>query len=83
MIVIRAALAVALALGALAAPPAAEAQKSEKMVRVGILGIGPVPSPQELSTSVSTNPFWLSMRQPGWIDGQNMVVERRFGETAD
>jgi putative tryptophan/tyrosine transport system substrate-binding protein len=83
MIVIRAALAVALALGALAAPPAAEAQKSEKMVRVGILGLGPIPSPQDLATSVSTNPFWISMRQLGWVDGQNMVVERRFGESAD
>ena len=43
--------------GLLAAPLAAEAQKSEKMARVGILGIGPAPSPQELAKSVSTNPF--------------------------
>jgi hypothetical protein len=83
MMIMHVALAAALAFCLLAAPLAAEAQKSEKMVRVGILGIGPVPSPQELSKSVSTNPFWLSMRQLGWIDGQNMVVERRFGETAD
>jgi putative ABC transport system substrate-binding protein len=67
----------------LAMPLAVEAQKSEKMARVGILGIGPAPSPQELAKSVSTNPFWLSMRQLGWVDGQNMVVERRFGESAD
>jgi putative ABC transport system substrate-binding protein len=67
----------------LAAPRAAKAQKSEKKARVGILGIGPAPSPQELAKSVSTNPFWLSMRQLGWVDGQNMVVERRFGESAD
>jgi len=67
----------------LAAPLAAEAQKSVKMARVGILGIGPTPSPQELSKSVSTNPFWISMRELGWIDGQNMVVERRFGESVD
>ena len=67
----------------LAAPRGVEAQKSEKMARVGILGIGPVPSPQELAKSVATNPFWLSMRQLGWVDGQNMVVERRFGESAD
>jgi putative ABC transport system substrate-binding protein len=66
-----------------AAPLVAEAQKTEKMVRVGILGIGPVPSPQELARSVSTNPFWMSMRQLGWIDGQNMLVERRFGESTD
>jgi putative ABC transport system substrate-binding protein len=67
----------------LAAPRAAEAQKSEKKARVGILGIGTAPSPQELARSVSTNPFWASMRQLGWVDGQNMVVERRFGESAE
>jgi hypothetical protein len=67
-----------LASGLLAAPLVAEAQKSEKLAHVGILGLGPTPSPQELAKSVSTNPFWLSMRQLGWVDGQNMVVERRF-----
>ena len=67
----------------LAAPLVAEAQKSEKMARVGILGYGPVPSPQELARSVSTNPFWMSMRELGWVDGHNMVVERRFGESVD
>jgi putative ABC transport system substrate-binding protein len=72
-----------LAGGLLAAPLVAEAQKSEKMARVGILGIGPAPNPQELAQSVSTNPFWLSMRQLGWVEGQNLVVERRFGESAD
>src|SRR6266849_9805394 len=53
------------------------------MARVGILGIGPAPSQQELAKSVSTNPFWLSMKELGWVDGQNMVVERRFGESAE
>jgi ABC-type uncharacterized transport system substrate-binding protein len=67
----------------LAAPLAAEAQKPAKMPHLGILGIGPAPNPQELAKSVATNPFWLSMRQLGWVDGQNMVVERRFGESAD
>jgi putative tryptophan/tyrosine transport system substrate-binding protein len=67
----------------LAAPLVAEAQKSGKMARVGILGLGSAPSPQELAKSVSTNPFWLAMRELGWVDGQNMVVERRFGESAD
>ena len=67
----------------LVTPFAAEAQKSEKVARVGILNIGPAPSPQELAQSVSTNQFWVSMRQLGWVDGQNMVVERRFGESAD
>ena len=67
----------------LAVPLAAEAQKAVKMARVGILGIGTAPSAQELAKSVSTNPFWLSMRELGWVHGQNMVVERRFGESAD
>jgi len=67
----------------LGAPRAAGAQKSEKKARVGILGIGTAPSPPELAKSVATNPFWLSMRELGWVDGQNMVVERRFGESAE
>jgi putative ABC transport system substrate-binding protein len=69
--------------GVFAAPLAAEAQKSDRIARVGILGVGPSPSPQELAKSVSANAFWLSMRQLGWVDGQNLVVERRFGESAD
>ena len=73
----------ALSGGLLAAPLAAEAQPTGKRARVGVLGVGPTPSPQELAQSVSTNQFWQSMRQLGWVDGQNMVVERRFGESAD
>ena len=67
----------------LAAPLAAEAQTSANLPHVGILGLGPTPSSQELARSVSTNPFWLSMRQLGWVDGQNMIVDRRFGESPD
>src|SRR5712692_8838997 len=76
-------LAVALTVSLALAPLGGEAQKSEKMPHVGILGIGPAPSPQELAKSVATNPLWRSMRQLGWVDGQNMVVERRFGESAE
>jgi putative ABC transport system substrate-binding protein len=66
----------------LAAPLAAEARESTKKVaRVGILGVGPTPSPEDLARSVATNPLWLSMRQLGWVYGENMIVERRFGET--
>ena len=67
----------------LSAPRGAEAQKPVRMARVGVLGIGAAPSPQDLVRSVSTNPFWQSMRELGWVDGQNMVVERRFGESAE
>ena len=68
--------------GLLAAPLAAEAQEStKKMARVGILGAGPTPSPEDLAKSVATNPLWLTMRQLGWAYGENMIVERRFGQT--
>src|SRR5215813_10108241 len=76
-------LGLVLAVIILAAPLATAAQKPEKMARVGILGLGPVPTPQQLAKSVATNPFWLAMRELGWVDGQNMIVERRFGESVD
>jgi putative tryptophan/tyrosine transport system substrate-binding protein len=65
----------------LAVPLAAEAQQSTKVARVGVLGAGPTPSADELAKSVSSNPLWLSMRQLGWRYGENMIVERRFGES--
>jgi putative ABC transport system substrate-binding protein len=67
--------------GLLAAPHAANAQKPAKIARIGILGIGPVPNSEELARSVATNAFWESMRQLGWVEGQNLIVERRFGES--
>src|SRR5262245_12572634 len=73
----------ALALMFLAAPLGIGAQQAARMPRVGILGIGPTPSRQELEKSVAANPFWLSMKELGWVDGKNMLVERRFGESAD
>ena len=60
----------------------AEAQTPGKVARVGILGAGPTPSPEDLAKSVATNPLWLAMSQLGWVYGQNMIVERRFGESA-
>ena len=53
-------LAAVVSLGLALTSLAGEAQPAEKVPRVGILGIGPVPSPQDLAKSVSTNPFWMS-----------------------
>ena len=50
---------------------------------MGVLGVGPTPSPEELARSVSTNPLWLSLKDLGWVIGQNLIIERRFGDTAD
>ena len=67
--------------GLFVAPQVAKAQKSGKVARMGILGVGPVPSPEELARSVATNSFWQSMRELGWVEGQSLIVERRFGES--
>jgi putative ABC transport system substrate-binding protein len=70
----------------LAAPLAAEAQKPGKTARVGYLLVGPAnsaPSREEIAKSAATNPFMLGMKELGWIEGENMVVERRWGESAD
>ena len=32
---------------------------------------------------MSTSPLWRAMKDLGWVYGQNIVVERRFGESAD
>ncbi len=66
--------------GLLATPLAAGAQQPGKIPRVGLLFFGPTPSREERT---GTNPFWLGMKELGWIEGQNLIVERRGGESAD
>jgi integrase len=58
----------------LAAPLVAGAQQARKVARVGFLGIGPFPSQQEIAQS----PFVAAMKERGWVEGQNLVIERRF-----
>ncbi len=58
----------ALALGILAAPLAADAQQPGKVARVGIT----------VSTDVYYDAFLQGLREAGWVAGQNLVVERRF-----
>jgi putative ABC transport system substrate-binding protein len=66
------------------APFAAEAQKSGKIARMGLLLVGPAssaPSREEIAKSQATHEFWLGMKELGWVKGQNLVVERRWGES--
>jgi putative ABC transport system substrate-binding protein len=65
------------AAGLLAAPLAAEAQPAGKVYRLGILSPGAVPEP---SAATSPNLVPIALRELGYIDGQNLVVERRFAE---
>ncbi len=65
-----------LALGGLAAPLAAEAQQAEKVWRVGYLGNTSGPTE-------TTEAFRQGLRELGYIEGQNILVEYRWagGET--
>jgi putative tryptophan/tyrosine transport system substrate-binding protein len=62
-------------LGLLAAPLAVEAQPATKIHRIGFLGSG----------SASGDPrtrdaFREGLRELGWVEGQNLVIEYRFAE---
>jgi putative ABC transport system substrate-binding protein len=65
-------LIVALGASALAAPLAAFAQQSAKIYRVGVL------STLRISNSPNDRAFTQGMEKLGWIDGQNIVIERRY-----
>jgi ABC-type uncharacterized transport system substrate-binding protein len=78
----RIGLAIVLALGLALASTLAEAQPAGKTARMGSLLFGPVQSPEEQARR-STDLFWLAMKDLGWVHGQNIVVERRYGESPD
>jgi putative ABC transport system substrate-binding protein len=67
----------------LTTPLAAEAQQAGKVARVGYPLFGPRLSPEEIASGAATNPLWLRMKELGWVEGQNMVVERRWGESLE
>jgi len=67
-------LVVTFALGVLVVPLAADAQQAQKAPRIGLLG-----------TSVS--PLWETflqgLRALGYVEGQNLAIERRYSEGRD
>src|SRR5262245_31925082 len=80
----RLAALLATALVLLAAPLAAEAQQAGRVARVGFLNnSAPPPSTEELMKGIAANPFWTAMRELGWIEGQNMVVEHQWDQLPD
>ena len=71
----RAAIIVTLALGILAAPLAAEAQQPAKVARVGML------MPISVAAAApNVDAFLQALRERGWVEGQNIVVERRYSD---
>jgi putative tryptophan/tyrosine transport system substrate-binding protein len=68
-------LLVILALSLLVAPLAAEAQLLGKVPRIGVLELGTPPaSPAWIAHSL----LWQNLRQLGWLEGQNLVMEYRW-----
>jgi len=71
----RIGLVVVLALGLVLAPLAVEAQPAEKVWRIGVLAIVRILPLEEA--------FLQSLRERGYVEGRNLVVERRFSEGRD
>ena len=62
--------------GAVAAPAVLRAQQKAMLV-IGILNIfSPPTSPGE----VARGPFWQGLSETGFVEGQNVVIERRWAE---
>jgi putative tryptophan/tyrosine transport system substrate-binding protein len=63
--------------GAIAAPLNARAQPAGKVWRLGYLGSTPLTAPEMA-------PIWIAfvdtLRERGWVDGRNIVFERRYAE---
>ena len=70
----RPSLAVALALGLLAAPLAAEAQQAAKVARIGYLATNLAASPHLREA------FRQGLRDLGYVEGRNVVIEYRDAE---
>ncbi|HMH75589.1 MAG TPA: hypothetical protein VK547_03145, partial [Candidatus Udaeobacter sp.] len=61
--------------GLLAAPLAVDAQPNTKVARIGVL------SPRSGAAAGPAEAFYRGLRDLGWIEGQNVAIERRFAET--
>ena len=65
------------AAAALAAPSSLLAQQPGRIYRIGFLGAA-APTPDNLK--ISLEPFRLGLRERGWIEGQNIVIEERWAK---
>ena len=62
----------------LMSPLAARAQQAEKVARIGFLSLN---SPEAARDPFAA--FREGMRDRGWVEGQNIVIEARFAEGED
>ena len=68
----------AVAVSLLAAPDAAQAQQAGRVYRLGILAPTSMPAPSERRAAMILIPS--ALQELGYVQGQNLVVERRYGE---
>src|SRR4030088_2682311 len=59
--------------GLLAAPLAAQAQQAAKIARIEYLGDSPAASPRREA-------FFQGLRDLGYVEGRNLVIEYRYAE---
>jgi putative ABC transport system substrate-binding protein len=64
-------------LGLVGAPLATEAQQAEKARKIGVLALG---SPNDAGSMRAQQVFADGLRERGWIEGQTIVLERRWAE---
>lgn len=76
MTILRAAVAVALAVGILAVPLASEAQQATKVWRVGYLGYAYPTQARDVEA------FRQRLRDLGYVEGKNLVVESRLADSS-
>jgi len=68
-------------LGALStAPSLARAQPASRVYRIGVLGTTPPVTPE---TATVFDAFLGRLRELGYVEGRNLVIERRFSEGRD
>ena len=76
MIASRVALAlIMMTVGPLVAPLAADAQQAPKAPRVGVFFAS-----NPTATTGNNEAFTQGLRERGYVEGQNIVLERRYGE---
>ena len=76
----RIGLAVVLALGFALLPVEAHAQQAGKVYRVGYLFEGPANAVMHPSLGTGLNGLRQGLRDLGWSEGKNLVIEARFTE---